>query len=139
MGHDVGQQGGYHETAQIDPAGALAHDHQHFVGQAFGQPHLGEDHADGQRPEDKKDRGVHEVLEGVAGRADKKKGLNHTDQQTGDPDGQHLKDPKGAGQQEQGQGPLGLVRQNEAFPGRVDGIRPGRGVVNKQKQGDPHA
>jgi hypothetical protein len=98
MGHDVGQQGGHHETAQIDPAGALPHDHQHFIGQALGQAHLGEHHADGQGTENEEDRGIHEILEGLVGRTDKEKGLDHADQQTGDADGQHFEDPEGAGQ-----------------------------------------
>ena len=67
VSHDVGQGGGHDEAPEVDPAGLLAYQHQHLVGEAFGEPGLGEDHADDDRSEDEPHRRVEELLEGQLG------------------------------------------------------------------------
>ncbi len=137
MGHDVGQKGRDHKAAQIDHGRSLSHDHEHLEGQAFGDADLGEYRADDQGSENEEHRRIHEILERICCRPDKKQGLDDPDGDTGHADGQHLENPPGPGQKKQGQGPLALLAQDKMLACRIDGIRPGGRIIHPDEQKDP--
>ncbi len=139
VGHDKGQGGGHDEAAEVDAARLLADQDQHFVGQTLGQSGFGEDHADDDRSEDEPDRGVHELLEGELGaadrrittdhhdvRADQEERLDDRDGDAGDTDWHHLEDPPHGGKQKQTEGRLALRAELECLSHRVDGVGPWR-------------
>jgi len=99
VGHDVGQQRGYHKATQQNHAGLFSHHHKHFIGQALGKTHLGEGEAHQQGPEYEQHRGVHEVPHGFLGGSDHEKGLQYPNGYTGDSDGYYLKNPPHACQE----------------------------------------
>ncbi len=116
VGHDVGQGSGENKTPQVDHAGFFTHNSQHFVCDAAGQPRFREDQANNDGAEDKQYAGVHEILEGIFGRADKEKYLQDPDGQAGHADGHHFEDPPGSGQQKYRQGTLAFRRKRKGFP-----------------------
>ncbi len=121
--HDESQGRSHDETAQVDHAGPLPHQPQHLVGQAPGQPRLGEDHSDHEGADDEPDGGVHEIGERVPGRTNQEEGLNHPDGDGRDADGHHLRHPPGGRQEEEAHGQLTLPAQCKAFTQRRDGFR----------------
>ncbi len=110
MGHDVGQGRGHYKTAQIDHAGTFSHNHQHFIGQAPRQSGFGKYQADDNGTENKQYRRVHKIFKRLIGGPDQKQYLKNADHQGRDADGNHFKDPPGAGQQKDGQRSFSLLR-----------------------------
>jgi hypothetical protein len=134
VGHDVGQRGGENKTPQVDHAGLFTHNAQHFIGDPAGQPGFGKHQPHHNGAEDKQHAGVHEIFEGIFGRADEEKHLKHPDGQAGHADGDHLEHPPCGGQQKDRQAPFAFRGERKGFSLGIDGVRPGRGIINKDEQ-----
>ncbi|EKD34661.1 MAG: hypothetical protein ACD_75C02244G0001 [uncultured bacterium] len=137
MRHEVSKRRGHNEAAQIDHAGPLADDGEHFIGHSLGQAALSENQTDHDGSENKKNRRIHEILERYLRLTNEKHGLGHTDSDAGHTDGQNLENPPGCGQGKNRQCSFAFLGQNKMVALRVDGIRPGRAIVDDKKQSDP--
>ena len=137
MGHQVGQGDGHDETAEIDHAGPLSDNRQHFVGHPLGQSTLGKDQADDDGAEDKEDRGIHKILEGNLRLTDEKHRLDHPNGNAGNTNRQDLENPPGGGEGKKRQGPLTLYGQGKVLAHGINGIRPGRRIIDDTEQGYP--
>ena len=95
----MGQGRREYETAEIDHAGLFADDGQHFIGDPPGQTRLGKNRADYDGTENKKNGGIHKVVEGRFRGTYKKQGLKQADSQAGNPDGHDFEHPPCGGKQ----------------------------------------
>ena len=124
MRHDVGQGGRHYKTAQVNHTGPFPNNDEHTVGQPFSQACFCKDHAYGEGGENEENRGVHEILEGLFGRAYQEHGLKYTDNETGNADGNNFKDPPESGQEKNGKCSLAFPTEHEMLPLGVNRIGP---------------
>jgi hypothetical protein len=64
----------------------------------------------------------------------RKSTCKHPDGQAGHTDGDHLEHPPGAGQQKDCQSAFAFRGERKTFSLGIDGVRPGRGGINKGEQ-----
>jgi hypothetical protein len=71
-------------------------------------------------------------------RPDQKHGLKDPDGQAGDADGHHFKYPPGSRQKKDRQGPFCLFAEGKMFSHGVNGIGPGWGHIDNNKEKNPY-
>ncbi len=123
VGHEQGHAGDDEKGAQQDEIGIFAHDIQHLVGHALGEPGDREGQAHDHRAEDKPDGGVKEVFQGLVGGPDRKDYLEQADGDGGGADGHHLEDPPDRGHEKEAQGHPALRRQGKVLARGIHRVR----------------